>query len=72
MFSIKRTVLFNVLLGKKPTKCTVRLQYKAIVLFDFTTVMYSLLNVLFGILEESNCLTYRTYNNEHRVVRPRN
>ena len=39
MFSIKRTVPLNVLLGKKPTKRTVRSQYQAIVLFDFTTVM---------------------------------
>ena len=31
--------LLSVLLGKKPTKRTVRLQYQAIVLFDFTTVM---------------------------------
>ena len=48
-------------------KRTVRSQSQEIVLFDFITVIYFLLKVLFQDMEGLKPLTYRTYNRELRV-----
>ena len=38
------------------------------VLFDFITVIYFLLNVQFQIIKGLKPLTYSTYNRKHRVL----